>query len=296
MKNIDITLTDHMVSEDYEIYCVEDIIDEAGTQYHSHDFYEIHITLVGESVFYLDGIYQTLTPGSVLLIHHGDLHRICTQKSSYYERLYMYLTPSYLQKRSTKRTNLEKCFEPVGNTKSKILHVDIVEIINFLKFFSVHQETTNYGDDVIFEQSLINFLLYINKLVMNDEFELIGGKTSTNQLVNNIVTYVTANLSNDLSLDTVADKFYISKYHLSHKFKEITDMTFHSFVTKKRLNYSKQLLRKQKTISEVYSECGFSTYSYFLKSFKKEYGITPKEFVNQLNRTSNIYFQDHSYR
>lgn len=296
MDNIDNTLADSMTSEDFEIYCVEDIVDEAVTQYHSHDFYEIHITLSGHGIFYLDGAYQKISSGTILLINHGDLHRICAQKSDYYERIFIYITPEYLKKRSSKLSNLAQCFEPIGNTKSKILNIDIAEIIDFLRVFSQQKETKTYGDDLVFEQTLLSFLIYVNKRVINDEFEVIGGKKSSNQLIDDVMAYVNSNLGEDLSLDAVSKRFFISKFHLSHKFKEIMDMTFHNYVLKKRLNYSKQLLRKSKISSEIYIECGFTSYSYFLKSFKKEYGITPKEFIAKTNSSENMYFNDRSYR
>ncbi len=296
MQNISNVLSDSMVSEDFEVYCVEDVVNESVTQFHSHDFYEIHITLSGEAVFYINGDFKNISSGTILLIHSGDLHRICTQQSKYFERLFIYITPEYLKKRSTKLSNLGKCFEPIGNTKSKVLNIDIAEIIDFLRTFSEQQNTVSYGDDLIFEQALVNLLVYINKRVINDEFVVIGGKKSSNQLIDNIINYVNTNLGNDLSLDVVADEFFISKYHLSHKFKEVTDMTFNTFVNKKRLNYSKQLLRNGTSTTEVFTACGFSSYSYFLKAFKKEFGITPKEFTNRSNKTSNINFIDDSYR
>ncbi len=295
MKNIDYTLTDSMVTDDFEIYCVEDLVNEEVTQYHAHDFYEIHITLSGKALFYLDGVYHKIQAGSVLLIHHSDLHRICAQDSAYFERVFIYLTPEFLKRRSSKLSNLEKCFEPIGNARSKIINIDVSEIIDYLRVFMAERDTVNFGADLIFEQSLINFLIYINKYVLNEQFKIIGGRTSNNQLIDDVIQYVSLNLNEDLSLSSVADKFFISKFHLAHKFKEVTDITFHNFVTKKRLIYSKQLLRKHKTSSHIYSECGFASYSYFLKCFKKEYGITPKEFINMTN-DNNMYFNDTSIR
>lgn len=296
MNSISNNLTDSMVSDDYEVYCIEEVVNESVTQFHSHDFYEIHITLSGEATFYINGDFKTISAGTILLIDSGDLHRICAQQSTYFERLFIYITPQYLKKRSTKLSNLDKCFEPIANTRSKVLNIDIVEIMDFLKIFSEQQNTESYGDDLLFEQALINLIIYINKRVINDEFVVIGGKKSSNQLIDNVIYYVNQNLSSNLSLYEVASQFFISKYHLSHKFKEITNMTFNTFVNKKRLNYSKQLLRSGIYTSEVYIKCGFSSYSYFLKAFKKEFGITPKEFTNRSNKSSNLIFNDDSYR
>ncbi len=136
----------------------------------------------------------------------------------------------------------------------------------------------------------------MNKRVINNHYQGIGIEKNSSKLIDDIIDYVNANLKEELSLDAVAKKFYISKFHLSHKFKDVTEMTFHNFVLKKRLNYSKQLLRKHQSSTAVFSECGFSSYSYFLKSFKKEFGITPKEFINNSNNKSKMYFNDSSYR
>ncbi len=285
-------LASFMVSDQYEIYCIEDIVEEDKTQYHSHDFYEIHITLSGQGLFYLDGVYHKIDAGSILLVHHGDLHRICAQRSSYYERMYIYITPEFLKSRSTKFTNLEKCFQPIGASKSKIIKADIVDLIEYIKVFINTPNTKNYGEDILYEQTIINLLIYLNKLVINENFEAIGDVSNKNEFITNVINYVNENLSEDLSLDTVADKFFVSKFHLAHKFKEITDMTFHNFVLKKRLIYAKQLLRKYKNSSNVYADCGFKSYSYFLKSFKKEYGMTPKEFINLSNTSTPMYFNE----
>ena len=63
-----------MISDQYEIYHVKDIVSQNKTVYHHHDFYEIHATLEGEAIFYLDGRQFTIQSGNVLLIHSRDLH------------------------------------------------------------------------------------------------------------------------------------------------------------------------------------------------------------------------------
>ncbi|MFV0503148.1 MAG: AraC family transcriptional regulator [Lachnospirales bacterium] len=296
MIKIKNTLADSMISEDFDIYCIEDFVNETLTQYHTHDFYEIHITLSGQGTFFLDGSYQTIDAGTILLIHPSDLHRICAQNTNYFERVFIYITPKYLQRRSSNISNLEKCFEPVGNSKSKILKIEIKEIYDYLRLFAEQKETKTYGDDLIFEQNLINFLIYINKKVLNDDFKILENKVNGSTLIDNVINYINSHLSEDLSLETVAKEFFISKYHLSHKFKDVTDMTYNTYLFKKRLAYSKRLLRRKKNASEVFQECGFSSYSYFLKSFKKEFGITPKEFLKRTKDTKNLYFKDDSYR
>lgn len=279
-----------MVSEFYEIFYAEDVVDEEKTLYHMHDFYEIHITLAGKGVFFLDGNFHELDAGTIVLIHSGDLHRIVAQQSGYFERIYMFITPEFLKKYSTKHTDLTKCFEPIGDIKSKIIKTDVVNIIEFIKHSLSIPNSNNYGEDLMYEQALINFIFFINKAVLLENQNLIKQIKPENELINNVIVYINNNLGEDLSLTAVSSKFYISKYHLSHKFKEITGISFHNYVQKKRLYYSKQLLTKYNNATLVYNKCGFESYSYFLKSFKKEYGITPKEFINLSKQGKKLLF------
>ncbi|MFV0466905.1 MAG: AraC family transcriptional regulator [Lachnospiraceae bacterium] len=272
-------LVNSMVSGNYEVFHINEIVEEHKTLYHLHDFYEIHITLNGNGIFYLDGSLYELSAGSILLIHHGDLHRIVAQKSSQYERVYMFVTPEFLEHASTENTNLLKCFTPTGSIRSKVLKADMKEVGPYIEPFMCSIDKKNYGQDLIYEQAVVRFILFLNQLALREENDVLNENDSSNELIDTVMKYVNDHLKEDLSLERVSSHFFISKYYLSHKFKEITDMTFHNFVLKKRLYYAKQLLRKYHNASVVYNDCGFASYTYFLKSFKKEFSITPKQFV-----------------
>ena len=85
-------------------------------------------------------------------------------------------------------------------------------------------------------------------------------------------------LEEDLSLDRLAGEFFVSKYHIAHLFKDNMGMPIHQYILKKRLEACKEAIRNSAKISEVYFMFGFKDYSGFYKAFKKEYGISPKEW------------------
>ena len=60
------------------------------------------------------------------------------------------------------------------------------------------------------------------------------------------------------------------------------------YLTKKRLVLAKNLLRKGIPIHNIYQECGFQDYTSFFRTFKKEYGITPKLFLSQYKNSTNL--------
>ena len=63
-----------------------------------------------------------------------------------------------------------------------------------------------------------------------------------------------------------------------HRFKEQTGYTLHNYISQKRLILAKELLLNNESVMKVSEKCGFIDYSSFLRSFRKMYGTTPKDF------------------
>ena len=86
------------------------------------------------------------------------------------------------------------------------------------------------------------------------------------------------NLSKELTLDILAKQTFLNKYYLARLFKEETSSTIYQYIIKKRLLLSKKLIDNKIPIIRVYLLAGFNDYSNFFKSFKNEFGITPKQY------------------
>lgn len=97
-----------------------------------------------------------------------------------------------------------------------------------------------------------------------------------------VAEYIDANYFKKISLETVADLFYISKYALAHKFKEQFGLTVGDYITKKRVTVAKELLRYSgKTTAEISLDCGIEDPNYFTKIFKKSEGCSPRDYRNK---------------
>jgi AraC-like DNA-binding protein len=203
----------------------------------------------------------------------------------------LFVTPRFLQSRSTPTSNLEACFKSMGGA-SRVLKLDVDTLRDYLKPLDQSPAKT-FGADILFENHLLNFLIFLNQVVLSQDAIATPKNTIKNKTIRDLIEYINDHLDGDLTLDTIAETFFTNKYYISREFKKQTGFTFHTYVLKKRLLFSKQLLRQFESASEVYRQCGFNSYTHFLRCFKQEFHLTPKEFLAKEKQVDFVQY-DHS--
>ena len=113
-----------------------------------------------------------------------------------------------------------------------------------------------------------------------DELQI---KTPDDKLLERIMAVINKNIGNsELSVDAIADEVGISRVHLHRKMKELTGQTPHDFIRNIRLKQAANLLAGQNVnITEVMYACGFNNAASFSTIFKKFYGMSPREYMNE---------------
>lgn len=115
-----------------------------------------------------------------------------------------------------------------------------------------------------------------------------SGTSKLEHIVRKIKAYVESKVDDDLSLQTVADQFQIDKYQLSRIFKQEIGVNYWAFVTKIRMQKAAHLLMETSWKNNSIAErIGFVDESHFSRTFKKYFGVTPKEY-----RSSQIAGKD----
>ena len=84
-------------------------------------------------------------------------------------------------------------------------------------------------------------------------------------------------------LQNIADKFFMSSYHLSHYFKKETGFTLFEYIKSQKIIAAKNLLKKGYSVTEVALMLGYSSDSHFISVFKRETGTTPKKYAFEKN-------------
>ncbi|MEA4964691.1 MAG: response regulator [Oscillospiraceae bacterium] len=110
----------------------------------------------------------------------------------------------------------------------------------------------------------------------------VGMQFSSNRQVNDILLYLGEHLGESLTLNDIAEKFYISSYHLSHLFKKYMGMTCIECVHWMRIEKARQLLKNTNmSIKEISELTGYSNLNNFYMHFKKLTGMTPKSYITR---------------
>lgn len=99
-------------------------------------------------------------------------------------------------------------------------------------------------------------------------------------LIKKIIDYIEENYKLTLSLNAIAEKFYINKNYLCNIFKASTSTTINEYITNLRINESKSLIRTSTmTLTEIADFIGYQNHSYFSKIFRKKTGVLPSEYM-----------------
>lgn len=249
---------------------------------HHHDFYEIFFLVSGDVSYSIEGKIYRVLPGDVMFVSPKELHQVVIRTDSEaYERYVLWIDPAMLSRLSTETTNLEKCLNPNKEDYNNQLRAPL-ESMNIIRGLmdSIYRESdcTGYGGDVLQESLIAQLLVLLNRLADTD-----GDKYEeyayTSSLVAGVIDHVNEHYGEALTLDELADRLYVSKYHLSHEFRKQMGTGVYHYIQKKRVQIARQFLAQGEKPNAVYRKCGFADYAGFYRAFKAEYGAGPREFA-----------------
>ena len=280
----------HMIKPTYELYHYRDAqLDEVSL--HHHDFYEVYLFLSGNVDYVIESRKYRVTPGDVLLISPNELHQpLLSQEPMVYERIVLWIDKTYLEQFAAVGTDLERCFVQAARNHTNLVRTDpndLQLLVTLLEHTRNELESKEFGSAMAADTLLIQALVMLNRLAQR------GGQSAelrdkSGSVVGKVLGYIDEHYHEDLSLDFLANQFFISKYHLSREFNRLTGTSVYRYIIQKRLVMAKQMLGQGIPSSEVYQSCGFGDYSNFYRAFKSEYQISPKEYVAKLKTDSAL--------
>ena len=290
---------------DYKFFHINET-KKVQTDWHYHDFDKIVFFLQGKAAYAIEGRKYDLKPYDIVLVPKNNIHSVEALDSSKYERYILYLKPEIYDQieefgGGDKKTHLLKnCFEIAALKKTNVVHFDAATSAFLLKCFQELEECLNSSQNSgkePFAQSLKSKIILARLLIMLNEAcvsckDAFMEKARYNRKVIDIIDYISANLGNDLSIDQIADRFYISKYHMMRVFKNETGYSVHQYIMEKRILLARDLIISGMPAMTASLESGFRDYSSFCKAFQKQTGHLPSEYGNECANSCERVFLD----
>lgn len=241
--------------------------------YHYHTFHKIIILLAGRAGYSIEGNHYDLSPGDFVLVGQGNIHRPEVEQGTFYERMVLYISPSCLDRYKTEDCDLSTCFHNAQEQFQYVYHSSPTDQIKPLLQTleqSLHQE--EFGAELLRQAIFLQLMVEFNRAAARGSH--ISAAFGDSKIVA-ILQYLNLHLTEPLSIDDLAARFYISKYHMMRRFKDETGYTIHSYVTEKRLLLARRLLQSGKLVSDVCYLAGYQDYSTFSRAYRKRFSVSP---------------------
>ena len=258
--------------------------DTAGQErdFHFHEFDKIVILISGSVDYLVEGASYRMMPGDIILVRHHMIHKALIDVSVPYERIIIYLDSSYVD-RFAPDMGLMECFALAEKRRFCLMRPteDEWELVkNQLGRIEENTDDTAYAADYMRGTNLAQLLVYLNRIMQRDT----GDKSEAveyNEKIADILSYINENISKDLTVDELASRSYLSRYHFMRLFKSQTGYTVHNYIRQKRLTLAARLIREGMSATHAAEECGFSDYSAFHRAFTSTFGVSPSKIKKQ---------------
>jgi AraC-like DNA-binding protein len=251
--------------------------------FHFQDQFEIYYYISGDVNYFIEKNVYQLKHGDLFVVNSSEIHKATFRSGDAYERIVILFDPELIHSLETRGSlHLLDCFinRPKGEQNkinpNKHQREDIMSIFSR---FDLANLAMDESADYLRLAYLIELLVLINQAVQHghtaDHNQLLPMKLAP------IIDFINSNLDCNLSLETLAEKFFINKYYLSGLFKKNTGLNIHEYIIIKRISKAKGLLCENLSISEVCQQSGFGDYSHFIRAFKQYVGISPGQYKRQ---------------
>ena len=270
-----------ILNEDFRVFHLKDRITK-DVDYHYHDFHKIIIFLKGNVTYMIEGKAYKLRPWDTLIISQSQIHKPIIDPAEDYERIIIWFNPEMIAEHNREGANLLECFEVAmnrDNNRLRLFEEPLRKVKEIVYDLIEEEDNQAFGSDILKRTLLIQLIILLNRNLLDNNRRNPSIDVQFDQNINEIVTYINQHLDGDLSVNHLASLVYLSKYHLMRKFKAYTGYTLHQYIVQKRLMYAKALMAEGLRLTDVCQSAGFNDYSGFVRAFKKEFGISPREYL-----------------
>ena len=261
--------------EDWRLFHLSSAVAEPP-DWHYHTFHKLIVFLGGPAGYGVEGRSYPLEPGDVVLVPKGCIHRPELAPGAAYERAIVYISPDFLRRRSTADCDLETCFHRARERFEFVVRPrgGRAELSRLLAALERAGREDAFGGALLQDALFLQLLITASRAA-EQPAQPVHARVR-DEKVAALLQYLAAHLTEPVSIDALAARFYVSKYHMMRRFKAETGYTIHSYLTSKRLMLARERIAAGQPATEVCFACGFRDYSTFARAYRKLFSEPPR--------------------
>ena len=250
--------------------------------YHYHEFDKLVFFLGGRVTYVVEGVTYFLRPWDILLIQHNLIHRPIIDASEPYERVVIWLGREWLERRSDPGEALDTCFDTTRERGFHLLRFDAERRLHYMQRIQQLEEalcSTEFGAGRMADTLCQQILIHVNRdLLRANTAQSETDSYRVDPKMEEVLRYILDHLGEELTVESLSKRFFISRYYLMHRFKAVTGYTVHQYISQKRLLRAGELIRAGVPVMKAAEQAGFEEYSTFLRAFRGTFHMSPREF------------------
>lgn len=271
-----------MINETYEKrgYLLEDfrLFHLRGAQgvkaeFHYHEFCKLLLLVSGSGGYNVEGQRYTLQSGDIVLVGSRAVHRPEFAPDAPYERIIVYIDPEFLRRSSTPDCDLVAIFSGKGGHVLRSAHKQ--RLFALASLLEKDLSSQEYGRVILSTGTLLRLLVQIGQELCREGAPMPAPIQPQNERILQIMDFVHAHLAEDITIDQLAEQFYMSKFHMMRLFRSETGQSIYGYITHRRLIRARELISGGMAATQAAFRSGFGSYSAFTRAYKKQFGNTP---------------------
>lgn len=267
--------------QDFRVFRLKDAVMKE-IPFHYHDFHKIILFMQGKGDYIIEGKSYPLKPRDIIFVSAGEIHRPILSDTVPYERIVIYMAPEFLQRYSRGDESLAACFQQ-AQAGSSVMHVmpgKNHDLLYHMEKLERNARSQGFANGLYTELLFIEFMILLNRALLDHEIEEFH-EADYNPKIQELLQFINEHLFEDLSIDALAAKSYMSRHYMMRRFKAETGYSIHQYITSKRLLHARSLLSGETPVTRICYDCGFHDYSTFSRAFREMFHMTPREYREQ---------------
>lgn len=240
---------------------------------HVHNYYEVYFFLEGDVSYLVEGREYTPSPGSILLLAPHVFHGVKVNSPKPYRRFTLHFTPDVLT--LERRSFLLSVFPSSKRQATDSIYFENTDRFQLLTYFDSMKQYALEEETVREQFFPIAIEAILTRIAFMCKTENRSAPATSSDTITQIIWYLNKHLKEDISLDELSERFFISKHHLNKVFRKATGTTVFDYLIRKRIIAAQQLLINGASAQTAAIESGFTDYSSFYRSYTRILGHSP---------------------